>query len=91
MHMLSQKDLDSSELETVRVSRTSVAVITANGGVHTKEEATAYVKALELCVHSLLLPTDEVLLFCRLTESPPATARLTGPSLNTRPLDFGVC
>ena len=48
MHMLSQKDLDSSELETVRVSRTPVAVITANGGVHAKEEATAYVKELEL-------------------------------------------
>ena len=40
MHMLSRKDRNSAELETVRVSRNSATVITANGEVQTNEEAT---------------------------------------------------
>ena len=36
MHMLSRKDLDSAELDTVRVSRNPKTVITANGEVQTK-------------------------------------------------------
>ena len=47
MHMLSRKDLNSAELETVRVSRSPTTVVTANGDVHTKEEATVYVKELD--------------------------------------------
>ena len=46
--MLSRKDLDAAELETVRVSRTTTKVITANGEVHTNEEATVYVKDFDL-------------------------------------------
>ena len=50
MHMLTRKDLNSAELETVRVSSNPTTVITANGEVHTNEEATVYVHDLELFV-----------------------------------------
>ena len=43
MHMLSRKDLNSAELDTVRVSRTPTTGMTANGEVQTNEEATVYV------------------------------------------------
>ena len=46
MHMISTKDLNSSELETVTTSRSPTTVITANGEVQTNEEATVYVKEL---------------------------------------------
>ena len=47
MHMLSRKDLNSAEVETVRVSESPTTVIVANGEVQTKEEATVYVKELD--------------------------------------------
>ena len=50
MHMLGKKDLNSAELETMRVSQTPVTVNTANGEVQTKEEATVHVKGLDLFV-----------------------------------------
>ena len=43
MHMLSRKDLNSAELETVRISKSPTAVVTANGQVQTNEEATVHV------------------------------------------------
>ena len=46
MHMISKKDLNSAELETVTTSRSPTTVITANGEVQTNEEATVYVKEL---------------------------------------------
>ena len=46
MHMISKKDLNSAELETVTTSRSSMTVITANGEVQTNEEGTVYVKEL---------------------------------------------
>ena len=46
MHMISKKDLNSAELETLTTSRSSTTVITANGEVQTHEEATAHVKEL---------------------------------------------
>ena len=39
MHMISKKDLNSDELETVTTSRSPTTVITANGEVQTHEEA----------------------------------------------------
>ena len=54
MHMLSRKDLISAELETVRVSKSPTTVVAANGEVQTKEEATAYVKELDLFVTVIL-------------------------------------
>ena len=50
MHMVSTKDLSSAELETMRTSRSAMMVMTANGEVQTKEEATVYVKQLDLFV-----------------------------------------
>ena len=47
MQMLSRTDLNSAELETVRISRCSTTVITANGEVLTHGEATVYVKELD--------------------------------------------
>ena len=44
MHMISKKDLNSSELETVTTSRSPTTVFTANGEVQTHEKATVYVK-----------------------------------------------
>ena len=39
MHMLSRKDLNSAELETVSVSKRPTTVVTANGEVHTKKRS----------------------------------------------------
>ena len=44
MHMVSKKDLNSAELETMRTSRNPTTLMTANGEVQTREEATVYVK-----------------------------------------------
>ena len=48
MHMISKKDLNSAELETVTTSRSPTTVVTANGGVQTHEEATVCVKELDI-------------------------------------------
>ena len=46
--MISDKDLNSAELETVTTSRSPMTVITANGEVQTNEEATVYVRELDI-------------------------------------------
>ena len=46
MHMISKKDLNSAEMETVTTSRSPTTVFTANGGVQTNEVATVYVEEL---------------------------------------------
>ena len=48
MHMISKKDLNSAELETLTTPRSPTTVITANGEVQTHEEATVYVKELDI-------------------------------------------
>ena len=55
MHMVSKRDLNSAELETMRTSRSPTTVMTANGEVQTREEATANVKELDLFVTVMLL------------------------------------
>ena len=55
VHMVSEKDLQSAELETMRTSKNLTTVMTANGEVQTKEEATACVKQLDLFVTVVLL------------------------------------
>ena len=55
MHMVSKRDLHSAELETMRTSRSATTVMTANGEVQTREEATVYVKELDLFVTVVLL------------------------------------
>ena len=55
MHLVSKRDFNSAELETVRTSGSPTTVVTANGEVQTKEEATVYVRELDLFVTVMLL------------------------------------
>ena len=48
MHMISKKDLNSGEMDTLTKSCSPTIVITANGEVQTHEEATVYVKELDI-------------------------------------------
>ena len=47
MHMISKKDLSDAEMDTLTKSCSPTIVITANGEVHTHEEATVCVKELD--------------------------------------------
>ena len=55
MHMVSKKELNSAELETVRTSKSPTMVMTANGEVVAQEEATVHVRELDLFVKVMLL------------------------------------
>ena len=55
MHMVSEKDLNSAKLETMRTSKSPTTVMTANGKVRTNKEATVYVKELDVFVTVMLL------------------------------------
>ena len=55
MHMVSEKDLNSAELATMRTSSGPMTVMTADGEVRTNKEATVYVKQLDLFVTVMLL------------------------------------
>ena len=69
MHMVSKRDLNSAELETMRTSKSPTTVMTANGEVQTREEATVYVKELDLFVTVVLLEeTPTVLSLGKLCE-----------------------
>ena len=48
MHIISKKDLNSAEMETLTKSCSPTTVITANGEVQTHEEATVHVKELDM-------------------------------------------
>ena len=48
--MVSKQDRNSAELETMRTSRIPTTVMTANGEVQTREEATKNVKQVDLFV-----------------------------------------
>ena len=48
MHMSSKKDLNDAEMDTLTKSCSPTMVITANGEVQTHEEATVYVKELNM-------------------------------------------
>ena len=48
MHMVSKKDLSDAEMNTLTKSCSPTIVITANGEVQTHEEATVYVKELDI-------------------------------------------
>ena len=63
MHMVSKKDLNSAELETTRTSRSLTTVMTANGEVQTREEATVYGKELDVFVTVMLLEETLAVLF----------------------------
>ena len=55
MHMVSREDLNFGEMKKVTISKNPTTVVTANGEVLTKEEATEYVKELELFETVMLL------------------------------------
>ena len=55
MHMMSRKESSSDELWTVKRSRTPTVVLTANGEVHTHEEAQVFVHDLNQVVNVQLL------------------------------------
>ena len=46
--MISKKNLNSVEMDTLTISRSPTTVITANGEMQTHEEATVYVKELDI-------------------------------------------
>ena len=78
VHMVSEKDLNSAELETLRTSRSPTRVMTANGEVQTREEATVYVKELDCFVKVMLLgETPAVLSLGNLCEDHGYTFQLT--------------
>ena len=62
MHMVRRKDLNSAELDTVRVSKNPTTVVTANGEVLTKKEATVYVRESDLFVTVMLLEDTQAVL-----------------------------
>ena len=67
-HMFSEKD-DSAELDIMRTSRSPTTVMTANGEVQTREEATVNVKEFDLFVTvKLLEETPAVLTLGKLCE-----------------------
>ena len=65
MHMISKKELNSAELETVTTSRSPMTVITATGEVQTNEEATVYVKEMYIFLTVKLLEDARLLLHLR--------------------------
>ena len=62
VHMLSRKDLNSDELETVRLPMNPITVVTANGEVQTKKESTVCVKEFDLFVTIKLLDDTQAVL-----------------------------
>ena len=65
MHMSSKKDLNSGDLETVTTSRSPTTVITANGEVQTHEEATVYVKELDIFLTMKVLEDSPAVFIAR--------------------------
>ena len=64
-----RKDLTSAELETMRTSRSPTTVMTANGEVQTREEATVFVNGLNFFVTVMFLEeTPAVLSLGKLCE-----------------------
>ena len=62
VHLVSKRDLNSAALETTRISKKPTTVMTANGEVQTREEATVYVKELDLFVSVMLLQQTRAVL-----------------------------
>ena len=62
MHMVSKKDLNEAELETVTISKNPTMVVTANGEMPAKEEATVYVREFDLFFKVMLLENTPAVL-----------------------------
>ena len=69
MHMISKKDLNDAEMDTLTKSCSPTTVITANGEVQTHEEATVYVKELDIfLIMKVLEDTPAVLTLGKLCD-----------------------
>ena len=64
MHMISKKDLNDAEMDTLTKSCSPTIVVIANGEVQTHEEATVYVKELDTFLTMKVLETRQQ--YCRL-------------------------
>ena len=62
MHMISKKDLSDAEMDTFTKSCSPTIVITANGEVQTHEEATVYVKELNIFLNVKVLENTPAVL-----------------------------
>ena len=62
MHMISKKDLSDAEMDTLTKSCCPTIVITANGEVQTHEEATVYVKELDIFLSMKVLENTPAVL-----------------------------
>ena len=62
MHMISKKDLSNAAMETFTKSCSPTIVITANGEVQTHEEATVYVKELDIVLTMKVLENTPAVL-----------------------------
>ena len=65
MHMISKKDLSEAEMDTLTKSCSPTIVITANGEVQTHEEATVYVKELDIFLTMKVLENTPAVLIAR--------------------------
>ena len=63
MQMVSKRDLDSAELETMRTSKSPTKMMTTNDKMQTTEEATENIKELDLFVTVVLLEETPAVLF----------------------------
>ena len=61
MHMISKEDLSNAEMDTLTKSCSPSIVITANVEVQTHEEATVYVKELDIFLTVKVLDNTAVL------------------------------
>ena len=82
MHMVSVKDILLS-LETMRTSRSPTTVMTANGEVQTREEATVYVRQLDFFVQVMFLEETTALLLWRNSDSPWASREQKNTNRNS--------
>ena len=62
MHMISKKDLSDADMDTLTKSCSPTKVITANGEVQTHEEATVYVKELDIFLTMKVLENTQAVL-----------------------------
>ena len=67
MHMISKKDLNSAEMDTLTKSCSPTTVMTANGEVQTHEEAIVYVKELDIFLTMKVLENTPAVKECGLT------------------------
>ena len=65
MHMISKKNWNSAELETVTTSRSPTTVFTANGEVQTNEEATGCIKELDIFLTMIVLEDTPAVFIAR--------------------------